>query len=50
MMTPVRRHADAVISALEAHVRGESPPPYSAPPMTDAVALLTWRPDEQVTD
>ena len=44
LVRPERQHADAVISALEAHVQGQPLPPYQPPPLTDAVALLSYRP------
>jgi len=38
---PVRRHADAVIDALLAHVVGAPLPPYQAPPL-EPRRLLAW--------
>ncbi len=44
MLEPVRIHADAVISSLEAHVQDKPLPSYQPPPLTDAVALLSYEP------
>jgi hypothetical protein len=39
---PTRRHANALLDSLAAHV-GQGPlPPYEAPPLNDALALLSW--------
>ena len=43
----VRRHADALIGALEAHVNGNSLPAYQPPPLNDAAGLITWQPAPQ---
>jgi hypothetical protein len=45
MVKPVRRHADALISALEAHVNDAPLPAYRPPPLSDAAGLLKWNPD-----
>jgi hypothetical protein len=44
MMDPERRHADAVVAALEAHVQELPPPAYNPPPLTDAKAMLEYQP------
>jgi hypothetical protein len=47
MMIPERRHADAVIAALEAHVQDQVLPAYRPPPLTDAIALLSYQPSPE---
>jgi hypothetical protein len=39
-----RRHADALIEALEAHYTDTALPPYQPLPMNDVAGLLVWRP------
>jgi hypothetical protein len=38
----VRYDTDVVVPALQAHIRDEPLPSYEAPPLDDAVRLLTW--------
>jgi hypothetical protein len=40
----VRRHADALIGALDAHVNGNPLPPYQPPPLDNAAGLVSWQP------
>jgi hypothetical protein len=40
----VRRHTDAVIGSLDAHVNEQSLPLYQPPPLDRAAELLAWKP------
>jgi hypothetical protein len=45
----VRRHADAVIEAIDAHVNGQRLPGYTAPRLEASKAedLLNWKPQPE---
>jgi hypothetical protein len=36
------KHAEMVVEALEAHIKGKRPPKYVAPPLHDVAALDAW--------
>jgi hypothetical protein len=42
MVEPMRRHADALIDALDAQVNGLPLPPYEPPELGNAAALRIW--------
>lgn len=44
LVEPMRRHADALIDALDSHVNDLPLPPYQPPPLGDAAALIEWQP------
>lgn len=45
LIPAVRRHTDALIEALDAHVNRKALPLYQAPPLNDVAGLLRWQPD-----
>ena len=45
MTEAVRRHADAVVSALEAHIADKPLPAYRELPLGRAAELMAWRPE-----
>lgn len=44
LVPTARRHADAVIEALDAHYNGAALPTYRPLPLNDAAGLITWQP------
>lgn len=44
LIPAARRHADAVIEALDAHYNDAALPSYRPLPLDDATALVAWQP------